>query len=174
MAIYMVQHSFARPDWEDEWNAWYARNIEVLMSVPGFVTGQRFKGTDSHPPRYMAMYTVESLTVFESKAYVDAGGNGANSQRFRPAYQVWIRNLFESPRPAPAVGDGECLVVVDSAEKQEPIAGVAMTWLASIGFHRSTPYRGLGVVAEHNALPLQSLANVLVYRPLTPQLGPLY
>jgi hypothetical protein len=174
MAIYMVQHSFARPDWEDEWNAWYARNIEILMGVPGFITGQRFKGTQSEPPRYMAMYTVESAAVFESKAYVDAGGNGVNSRRFRPAYAVWMRNLFESSQPAPAVSAGECLVLFDSAEKQPPVAGIAMTWLTSIGFHRTTPYRGLAVMAEREALLLQSLANVLVYRPLTSRLDPLH
>jgi hypothetical protein len=171
----MVQHSFARPDWEDEWNAWYAKNLRVLLSVPGFLTGQRFKGTDSQPRNYMAMYTVDSPAVFESKAYIDAGGNGVNSQRFRPAYEIWIRNLFDNAQPAPAVGEGECLVLRDSDEKQESLGDIPMTWLESIGFHRSTPYRGLAVVPEADVEQLAASSDsLLIYRPLTEQVGPLY
>ncbi len=31
MTIYMVQHAFSRPDWEEEWNTWYGGNLKVLM-----------------------------------------------------------------------------------------------------------------------------------------------
>ena len=59
MTIYMVEHLFARPEWEAEWNAWYEGNLKVLLGVPGFRTGQRFRSAGVEP-RYMAMYTVDS------------------------------------------------------------------------------------------------------------------
>ncbi|MGZ5171275.1 MAG: sugar ABC transporter, partial [Burkholderiales bacterium] len=128
MTIYMVQHAFSRPDWEDEWNAWYGNNLKVLLSVPGFRTGQRFKALDGSPPRYMAVYTVDSPDVFDSRFYKDAGGGGTNSQRFRPAYHVWIRNLFEGIKAAPAICDDEYLVSVDSTTQNVELPGVPLTW----------------------------------------------
>jgi hypothetical protein len=174
MTIYMVQHSFSRPDWEDEWNAWYGGNLKVLLAVPGFRTGQRFKAVDGSPPRYMAVYTVDSPDVFESRDYKDAGGGGTNSQRFRSAYQIWIRNLFEGIKAAPGVGENQYLVSVDSAAQNFEVPGVPLTWLNSTGFHRTTPYRGIGVAKQNLTDAVRNNADVTVYRPITAQQGPLY
>jgi hypothetical protein len=174
MTIYMVQHAFSNPEWEEEWNAWYAGNLKVLLGVPGFRTGQRFQALDGSPPRYMAVYTVDSPDVFESRAYKEAGGGGTNSQRFRPAYQVWIRNLFEGIDAAPAVGQHEYLVSIDSAAQKLELPGVPLTWLNSTGFHKTTPYRGIGVVEQGRMERVRNNADVTVYRPITAQQGPLY
>ena len=172
MTIYMVQHAFCRPDWEDEWNAWYGNNLKVLLSIPGFRTGQRFKALDGSPPRYMAMYTVDSPDVFDSRIYKDAGGGGTNSQRFRPAYRVWIRNLFEGIKAAPEIRDDEHLVSVDSATQNVQVPGVPLMWLNSTGFHMTTPYRAIGTARRVDAL--RENGSVTVYRPITAQQGPLY
>jgi hypothetical protein len=175
LTLYMVQHAFSRPDWEDEWNAWYAGNLKVLLGVQGLRTGQRFKALDGAPPRYMAVYTVDSPDVFESKAYKDAGGGGTNSQRFRPAYQVWTRNLFEGMDSAPPIREGEYLVCVDSAAADVDLPGVHLTWMPSTGFHKTTPFRALGVVTEEDAVRrLRGIDGVTVYQPISAQQGPLY
>ena len=172
MSIYMVQHSFAKPEWEQEWNDWYAGNLPVLMSVPGFLTGQRFKSPDGNPPRYMAMYTVREPGVFQSETYIAKGGNGVNSQRFRPAYQVWIRNLLEGIAQAPEVKPGEALLVVDSPERVGPHVDLPLAWLETTGFHKSTPWRGLAVVTAAQAERVRNDPRVIVYEPITAQLGP--
>jgi hypothetical protein len=174
MTIYMVQHVFSRPEWEEEWNAWYAANLNVLLGVQGFRTGQRFKALEGSPPRYMAVYTVDSPEVFESRVYRDAGGGGTNSQRFRPAYQVWIRNLFEGIAAAPEVRSDEYLVSLDSATKDHELRDVPLTWLETTGFHKSTPYRGIAVVKPHQLELLRGRPDVTVYQPITGQQGPLY
>jgi len=174
MTIYMVQHAFSRPDWEEEWNVWYGGNLKVLMGVPGFRTGQRFKALDGSPPRYMAVYAVDSPEVFESTRYREAGGGGTNSQRFRPAYQVWIRNLFEGIDAVPEIRDGEYLVSVDSNANDLDVPGVQLTWLESTGLHRTTPYRGIGVAKQIPAETLRKMSNITLYRPITAQQGPLY
>lgn len=173
MTIYMVQHVFSRPEWEEEWNAWYAANLKVLLGVQGFCTGQRFKALEGSPPRYMAVYTVDSPEVFESRGYRDMGGGGTNSQRFRPAYQVWIRNLFEGIAAAPAVRSDEYLVCVDSETKDDELRDVPLTWLEAIGFHKSTPYRGITVVKQHHIDLLRGRPDATVYRPITGQQGSL-
>lgn len=174
MTLYMVQHAFSRPDWEEEWNAWYGGNLKVLMGVPGFRTGQRFKALEGSPPRYMAVYTVDSPDVFESKRYIEAGGGGTNSQRFRTAYQVWIRNLFEGIDAAPEIRDGEYLVSVDSESKNKELPGVPLTWLKSTGFHMTTPYRGIAVASNDQVEPMRGNNSVTVYQPITARQGPLY
>ena len=84
MSIYMVQHSFSKPEWLQEWNDWYANNLKVFMTIPGIYTAQRFQALEGSPPRFMAVYTVDP-DVFESKIYLDNGGGGKASERFRPA-----------------------------------------------------------------------------------------
>jgi hypothetical protein len=169
MTIYMVEHLFSRPDWEAEWNAWYEGNLKVLMGVRGFRTGQRFKNAAA-APRYMAMYTVDSPDVFDSVVYKAAGGGGTNSRRFREAYQIWIRNLFDSPQPIPNVGRQDYLLVEDTVDASAPLKpGVHR--MACTGFHKTTPYRCLSVVQT----PPQTLpANALCYCAITAQQGPLY
>lgn len=174
MTIYVVEHAFSRPEWEDEWNAWYGGNLKVLLAVPGFRTGQRFKALDGSPPRYMAVYTVDSPAIFESERYIAAGGGGSNSIRFRPAYETWIRNLFEGIDRAPNVAEGEYLLYVDSATRDESLPGVKLTWLRSTGFHKSTPYRGIAVIAENSVAACRALPHVSIYKPITAQQGPLY
>ena len=174
MTLYVVEHTFSRPEWEEEWNAWYAANLKVLLAVPGFRTGQRFKAIEGTPPRYMAIYTVDSPDIFESPTYVKAGGGGSNSVRFRPAYQIWIRNLFEGIAVAPEVRDDEYLAYVDSVDRDVTIPGIELTWLRSTGFHKTTPYRAIGVLKQAQAKALNTTSPVILYKPITPQQGPLY
>jgi len=162
--IYMVEHTFRLPALEADWNAWYFGNLDVLLAVPGFHSAQRFRIPGATPPRYMAMYTVDGPEVFESKTYIEAGGNGANSARFRPAYQVWVRNLFADVDAAPEVAAGSCLVTIDSATPRRDTP-TAMQWGCAIGFHRTTPYRGLAVVPAARTAAWQNVPGATVYDP---------
>jgi hypothetical protein len=119
----MVEHTFSLPELEDEWNTWYSGNLRVLLSVPGIDSAQRFRVPGANPPRYMAMYTLSGPEVFDSTAYRNAGGGGANSVRFRPAYQVWVRNLFADIDAAPEVGADQCLLT-DTPQLPYELPGV--------------------------------------------------
>ncbi len=169
MVIYMVEHLFSRPEWEAEWNAWYEGNLKVLLGVPGFRTGQRFRNAGA-APRYMAMYAVDSPEVFDSAVYKAAGGGGSNSQRFRDAYQIWIRNLFDTPRPIPNVGAAEYLLVEDVADAGAPLQPGVLR-MRCVGLHQTTPWRCLSVLP---AVPLVVPDNAICYRAITPQQGPLW
>ena len=163
--IYMVEHTFCLPAFEDEWNAWYSGNLRVLLSVPGIDSAQRFRVPDAHPPRYMAMYTLSGPEVFESNAYRNAGGGGTNSVRFRPAYQVWVRNLFADIEVATEVGPDQCLLTVDAARLPYDLPGVTLQWGRAVALHRTTPLRGFAVLARAAALALRDQPGVTVYGP---------
>ncbi len=169
MTIYMVEHLFSRPEWEAEWNAWYEGNLKVLLGVPGFRTGQRFRSVDA-APRYMAMYTVDSPGVFDSAVYKAAGGGGTNSVRFREAYKIWIRNLFEAAQAIPNVGAAEYLLVEDVADDSATLKPGVQRMTCS-GLHRTTAFRCLSVLS---APPHVVPANAICYRAITAQQRPLY
>lgn len=169
MTIYMVEQLFARADWEQEWSDWYNENLKVLLAVPGFRTAQRFRHAGD-TPRYLAIYTLDSPAVFQTETYIKAGGNGANSVRFRPAYQMWKRNLFDSAERAINVDMNQFLLVEDIAAASVPQRPGAQR-LPCTGMHQTTAFRDLTLVPA----PLGGLPDsALCYRPLTPQLGQLY
>ncbi|MGH8667023.1 MAG: hypothetical protein ACREUX_22405 [Burkholderiales bacterium] len=163
--IYMVEHTFSMPELEDEWNTWYAGNLHVLLSVPGIESAQRFRIPDTEPPRFMAMYTVAGPEVFDTDAYRSAGGGGANSVRFRPAYQLWIRNIFAGIDVAPEVKQGECLLSIDADRAFADVSGIALQWGRSVALHKTTPLRGLAVVAAATVKGLPTHPGLTVYEP---------
>lgn len=169
MSIYMVQHEFSKPEWLDEWNNWYANNLNVFMTIPGIFTAQRFQAVKGTPPKFMAAYTVDPA-VFESKIYKDSGGGGKASEHFRPAYSVWIRNLFEGLPEMPIVALDQCLVIKDFAEQNFNDSGFHI--VKSTGFHQTTPYRGIKVVPSNQMTHFADEEDVIVYRPITVQMTP--
>jgi hypothetical protein len=164
----MVEHTFGLPEMEAEWNAWYSDNLEVLLSIPGFETAQRFQARAGAGRRYMAMYTIASARVFQGSAYKSVGGGGGASVRFHPAYQEWRRNLLDGLARAPEVGRGQVLAMAD---RKRP-GGKPYNWLRTTGLHRTTPFRGLAVVAEEAAVELAEEPGgpVTIFAPITAQL----
>ncbi len=170
--IYMVEHIYTRLDTEQEWNDWYKGYLRVLLGVPGFHTAQRFKAVADIPPRYMAIYSVESAAVFDSSAYKNIGGGGGQSSRFHPAYKIWNRNLFEGADLAPAIGNGQRVLVFDSAMPDRNLAmGQQPLWLKSVGLHMTTPYRALIVLDAKVAKGALDTRDGFVYEPITPPLA---
>ncbi len=167
--IYMVEHVFSLPELEQEWNDIYTAQTRIMVGVPGLLTAQRFRIMgDAAPPRYMALYNVESAAVFESAPYKNIGGGGTWSARFRPAYQVWIRNLFETGATAPAVADDQAILVFDAARPGDyPPASRQPQWMKSVGFHMTTPYRALAVLSASDAKEVATSGQGICYRPVT-------
>lgn len=169
MSIYMVQHEFSKPEWLIEWNNWYANNLKVFMTIPGIFTAQRFQAVNSFTPRFMAVYTVDPL-VFESKIYKDSGGGGKASERFQPAYSVWVRNLFEGLSEVPAVNDDQLLVIKDMDHHNYSDLGCKI--LRCTGLHQTTPYRGLKVISNLELEEFSLNEQFNIYRPISIQFKP--
>jgi hypothetical protein len=169
--IYMVDHVYDDPDTEGAWHEWYAGYLQKLISVPGIYTAQRFKAVDCTPPRYLAMYSIESEAVYTSEAYKNMGGGGSQSVRFHPAYGLWTRNLFEGASRAPIVQDGQRVLVLDRAERNVsgPLGSRAM-WLEAVGLHMTTKYRAFVVLDEDEARTTPAVPGSYLYAPFTPAL----
>ena len=167
--IYMVDHVYADPTTEPAWHEWYAGYLQKLVAVPGIDTAQRFRAIGCAPPRYLAMYSIASPDVYESDAYRNMGGGGSQSVRFHGAYGMWTRNLFEGASRAPAVRDGQRVLVFDRDRPGDdsPLASRA-TWLHAVGLHMTTKYRAFVVLDAGEAVAPSSIPGSFLYEPFTP------
>ena len=166
--IYMVDHIYADPQTEPAWHAWYAEYLRKLTAVPGIHTAQRFKAVGISPPRYLAMYSIDSADVYSSDAYRNMGGGGSQSARFHPAYALWTRNLFDGAAAAPLLDERQRMLVWDAAE---PFSAERMppdtVWLKAVGLHMTTPYRAFAVLARDATLEDYDLPGAYLYEPFT-------
>ena len=172
--IYMVDHIFANPQTESAWHEWYAGYLHKLLGVPGFGSAQRFKAVAEVPPRFLAMYSVESAAVYDSPAYKNMGGGGSQSARFHGDYRLWTRNLFEGADQAPVVNEGQCVYALDSdSPDRKLLLSQPPLWLKSVGLHQSTRYRAIIVldVSAVDAAKATAKGEGHFYAPYTPRFG---
>ncbi len=146
-----------------DWAQWYFEHLRIMATVPGVFSAQRFvTAHPAHPPS-LAMYGVASAAVFAGEYYLSVRGMG----EWLPLIdrQWYRRNLFEGLDSAPVVNDDQVLLVADRAAPDAALAALPLqfTWLTAAGLDRSTPYRGLCVVAS-NAVPTLP-HDVAVYTP---------
>jgi len=164
--IFMSQSGLTDRAREAAWDAWYVKHLHIMASVPGISSAQRFKTATPGFPPSLAMYSVASPNVFIDPYYLKIRGMG--EWQALVDRQYYKRNLFEGLPRAPQVADNHCMLVADRDETQGRVAGLEFTWLKCVGIDRSTPYRGIVVVA---AAPPHVPADVAVYEPVTPRIA---
>ena len=152
-----------------DWDRWYVDHLDLMVSVPGISSAQRFKTlTAGHPPS-LAMYSVVSANVFQDPYYLSVRGMGEWLPLIDRRY--YRRNLFEGADRTPEVAEDRLLLVADRTQPEPGLAGVEWTWLECVGIDRSTPYRGISVVGDAQARGAEAHA-IAVYRPATPRHTP--
>jgi hypothetical protein len=159
--IFMSQSGITDPSRESDWDAWYVQHLDLMASVPGISSAQRFKTkTPGHSPS-LAMYSVAAPEVFQDPYYLSVRGMG----EWLPLIdrQYYKRNLFAGLDAAPEVSDGRFLLVADRDKPEMGRAGIEWIWLECVGIDRSTPYRGIAVVPPAVADRARRHAGIGVY-----------
>jgi len=171
--LYVVEMKFTQPARQAAWDEWYLEHLDILLTVPGFHTAQRFLCATAWPAPYLAIYSVEGPDVFESKAYRERGGRDSTGE-WKPTMVNWDRNLYDGLKRVPAVVETEVLLLTEDYPAVVASTGVAFSWLAAVGLDRTIERRGLAVVdaARGRRIADQSAGRVRVYRPLMPQRVP--
>jgi hypothetical protein len=163
--IFMSQSGITDPARESDWDRWYVGHLDLMASVPGVASAQRFRTlTPGHPPS-LAMYSVASANVFQDPYYLSVRGMGDWLAVID--WRYYKRNLFVGAELAPNVDDGEVLLVADRDTADEALGGADWTWLECAGIDRSTPYRGIAVLSEARAQSFALGAAIAVYQPVT-------
>jgi hypothetical protein len=84
------------PEDEDEFNRWYNQeHLPGRLSVPGFVSGRRYRAIDGSP-KYLALYELESSEVLNSKEYraVSKENETQWSKRMFKKWKNTVRNVY--------------------------------------------------------------------------------
>ncbi|ABC20835.1 hypothetical protein [Rhodospirillum rubrum] len=168
--IYTVECGFADPDSEADWNDFYSlEKLPALISVSGFHTSQRFKALSGGCPVYLALHSIDGLDILTGDEYRQKGGG--NFARWQRHITDWHRNLYGGLDRAPALGEGDYLVL--SATGPEPLIRLGLTPQAmqAVAMEKVPEYRWLakgerGKTPDIGPLP----EGVHVYAPMTAQL----
>ena len=164
--IFISQSGLTNYSREAQWDQWYIEHLRIMTTVPGISSAQRFKTDTPGFPPSLAIYSVASPDVFNDPYYQSVRGMGEwLSLVDRRYYQ---RNLFDGLEYAPQVAEDARLLVADRGRAEGAIAGIEFTWLVCVGLDRSTPYRGIAVVAAARLPALDT--TVAVYRPVSPRI----
>ena len=163
--IFMSQSGITDRSRESDWDRWYLEHLEIMATVPGISSAQRFKTKTAGHPSSLAMYSVASPEVFSDPYYQSVRGMGEWLPLIdRAQYQ---RNLFSGAEFAPQVTDTQFLLLADREKPEIGRAGIEWTWLECVGIDRSTPYRGIAVVPARVAERAGRHSGIAVYAPVT-------
>ncbi len=163
--IFMSQSGLTDSSRESEWDQWYVQHLDVMATVPGVGSTQRFKTSTPGHSSSLAMYSIASEKVFSDPYYVSVRGMG----EWLPLIdrRFYRRNLFAGLDRAPNISEEHILLIADRTAPEASLAGLSWTWLECVGIDRSTPYRGLAVVDRAAARDLGDAHDIAVYRPVT-------
>lgn len=172
--IYMVELDwrFDDPARERRWEEWYEDHLVRLLSVPGFTSAQRFQSVTQSASPYLAVYSVESMAVFDSEPYRAMGGPNS-SREFHGALSNWCRNIYDGISRAPAVAMDHYLLTVDGDLPHSEASGMAarITWLTAVGYDANPQRRGVAVIDQRDAAEFARM-GARVLKPLTGYLTP--
>jgi hypothetical protein len=159
--IFMSQSGLTDVRRAADWDLWYVDHLRIMLTVPGIFSAQRFQTDAPGRSPSLAMYSIAGADVFEDPYYRSVRGLGEWQPLVDSRY--YQRNLFSGLDRAPGVDRASCLLVADRASEDPALADLGLTWLVCVGIDRSTPLRGIGVVA----IPPAPRAGVAIYRPAT-------
>ena len=168
--IYTVECSYFDPASEEEWNDFYSlHKLPALISVQGFHTSQRFRACGAGCPIYLALHSIDGLEVLQGDEYARKGGG--NFARWQQHITDWHRNLYSGLDRAPAVEQGDYLLV--SRVGPEPLIamGTAPDGMHAVALDRAPAALWLarlpaGMVPAMESFP----SGVYAYAPMTAQL----
>jgi hypothetical protein len=168
--IYTVKCSYSDPASEEEWNDFYSlHKLPALISVQGFHTSQRFRACGAGCPIYLALHSIDGLEVLQGDEYARKGGG--NFARWQQHITDWHRNLYSGLDRAPAVEQGDYLLV--SRVGPEPLIamGTAPDGMHAVALDRAPAALWLarlpaGMVPAMESFP----SGVYAYAPITAQL----
>jgi hypothetical protein len=168
--LYVVELDFADAGRQAQWDAWYMQHLDILLSVPGIHSAQRFHCLSPCPAPYLAIYTVDSPEVFESAAYRARGGRDSTGE-WKPLMLNWDRNVFSGIEAAPAVALGQLLLLTEAEPAAVASAGIDFSWLVAVGLDRTVARRGLAVAEAKLAREAAQGSRGLIraYRPIMQQ-----
>ena len=169
---YMVEMDYPHetPAERERFDAYYWRRIDMLLTIPGFMTAQRFYCADTDRAPFLALYRLAGPDVLTSDAYTSKAGRMSVDPDFRAYISGWDRNLVQGPAgsggPDLATAMGDTMTLIDRLTPDSAPLPEGIVPLEVIGLDRTIAQRG---VAEEAAAELSQPADgwsVRVWQPI--------
>lgn len=112
-AFYMVELAFPFPDERTGFDQFYSGHIDMLLSIEGLNSAQRFEATHDATAPFMAIYELAHEGVLQTTAYTSKAGPNSVTERYRPKMLNWKRNVVIGPALHLDVPMGGWLVLID-------------------------------------------------------------
>jgi len=181
--IYSVELNFSDAAREKEWHAWYETYLQKLVSLPGLDTAQRFEAVsrDAQYWRFLALYTLQSLDVYDTDAYRAIGGGGNASAAYTGSI-TRRRNVYEGIARMPEVSSSMRVLYCEDAPFGFDLPDILFTPLTAATARRQAgasqidgePVRraiALADAATVERLNLVEMDGLAVYAPITKRYG---
>lgn len=139
----------------ETFDAYYWRHIDMLLTIPGFLTAQRFYCADTPLAPFLALYRLAAPDVLTSEAYTSKAGRMSVHPDFRSYISDWDRNLVqgraENDGPDLAIGTDATMTLIDRLTPAAPALPSDVAPLDVIGLDRTIAQRG---IAQNGGQPL--------------------
>jgi hypothetical protein len=149
----------------------YWKHISMLLTIPGFLTAQRFHCEQNVRAPFLALYRLAGPDVMTSEAYTSKAGRNSVDPKFRPNMINWDRNLVQGPdgtsEPDLATAMEDCLSLIDRQSPDAAPLPPDYIPLTVVGLDRTIAQRGVKV-GEPDIEEPPAGWEVRLWRPIHP------
>lgn len=152
-------------------DAFYQRHIDMLLTIPGFLTAQRFHCAQAVRAPFLALYRLAGPEVMTGDAYASKAGRMSVDPDFRVNMTNWDRNLARGPagtgQPDLAVEMDGSMILIDRLDGDAPPLPPEIVPLEIVGLDRTIAQRGAAVGNTAPPVPTDGW-EIRVWRPIHP------
>lgn len=165
--LYLVECDFTDPALEADWNAFYSvEKLRALLSVNGFLTSQRFRCIHGDGPKYLAVHSIAHGHVLDTEEYRHKGGG--NFGAWQPYIENWKRGVFSGMVRAPAVSNGQLLILGTSVPIDDQLDKYTLLKSLTTDIPGNSPSRWLRVIeGGFRGDIVKQFGDDCVYQPIT-------
>ncbi len=172
--LYMVELDLPHPSLLEEWHRWYAGHLQMLLSVPGILSAQRFQSITPSASPFVAIYTIAGADVMTSPAYRAKAGPKSPGH-WSALMTNWYRNVLDGLERAPEVPLNGWLAIMDRRTASAPPLPEGFSALRPVALDCSIVERGLWFGREGSAPPEvrdEKESHLRICKPITLLLEP--
>ena len=157
---YMVECDYPHETAEERaaFDKFYWKHISMLLTIPGFLTAQRFHCAQDVRAPFLALYRLTGPSVMTSDAYTSKAGRLSVDPKFRPKMINWDRNLVQGPDgtsdPDLATEMESCLTLIDRRKPGAAALPLDFVPLTVMGLDQTIAQRGVKVGPSDIGEPL--------------------
>ena len=143
--FYMVEMHYPLEADRAAFDAFYRKHISMLLSIPGFLSAQRFACTHQARAPFLAVYRLADTGVLSRDSYTSRAGRNSVDPAFRAKMTNWDRNLVTGDLADMDVPEGGWLVLIDRLSAASPPLPEGFAALAVAGLDATIAERGVAI-----------------------------